>query len=485
MSKKGLVGLSLVKRTPKEKVKKVHEMKTFDEVGKQSIEDIYLEIKEFNKEANGFFKVDTDSKRLVMQQAQPNVNEVAYTQYKNKTTNTKTNIKSDKKEFKPKFKFNKDADRVEPAESETEKWLRDNEEKYNRRSSYKHEENLFGSFQKKPYSKIVKVNSKPLTSSDNLRINKKSHQRKIHDINLDVSTLIKNEKIPDIFTILKDPDLRAMKKALANIHPGDEVFERKLLDYKTIELLKIFTIMNSDKIEKYPILKKYKISKFDQRVAIAIRLLLNASTKLNLGEEKVYESVFVKAKARLKYDTFFDEVLGNWHDTIELLDDREILKDSTISHSKEVIKFATCDTLLNINDAVRVSLMKYLFIDFKESKHISLKYSTIKMIEMIKKYSLRYLNSFSNLDWDLSESRYKLIRNTLSKEKTNKFNYVVTDEILKISNLSKSFGKVEVLKDLSFGINKGEVHVIMGQMVQEKVHWANSQSVGIKNLLRL
>ena len=210
MSKKGLVGLSLVKRTPKEKVKKTHEIKTFDEVGKQSIEDIYLEIKEFNKEANGFFKVDTDSKRLVMQQVQPNVNEVAYTQYKNKTTNTKSNVKSDKKEFKPKFKFNKDADRVEPAESETEKWLRDNEEKYNRRSSYKHEENLFGSFRKKPYSKIVKVNSKPLTSSDNLRINKKSHQRKIHDINLDVSTLIKNEKIPDIFSILKEPDLRAM-----------------------------------------------------------------------------------------------------------------------------------------------------------------------------------------------------------------------------------------------------------------------------------
>ena len=446
--KKILSGVSLVKKTPKEKVKKVHEMKTFDEVGKQSIEDIYLQIKEFNKEANGFFKVDTDSKRLVMQQVQPNVNEVAYTQYKNKTTN----IKSDKKEFKPKFKFNKDADRVEPAESETEKWLRDNEEKYNKRSSYKHEENLFGSFQKKPYSKIVKVNSKPLTSSDNLRINKKSHQRKIHDINLDVSTLIKNEKIPDIFTILKDPDLRAMKKALANIHPGDEVFERKLLDYKTIELLKIFTIMNSDKIEKYPILKKYKISKFDQRVAIAIRLLLNASTKLNLGEEKVYESVFVKAKARLKYDTFFDEVLGNWHDTIELLDDREILKDSTISHSKEVIKFATCDTLLNINDAVRASLMKYLFIDFKESKHISLKYSTIKMIEMIKKYSLRYLNSFSNLDWDLSESRYKLIRNTLSKEKTNKFNYVVTDEILKISNLD--YNNI-LLDELQGALNNG------------------------------
>ena len=450
--KKILVGVSLVKRTPKEKVKKVHEIKTFDEVGKQSIEDIYLEIKEFNKEANGFFKVDTDSKRLVMQQAQPTITDVAYTQYKNKTTNTKPNVKSDKKEFKPKFKFNKDADRVEPAESETEKWLRDNEEKYNRRSSYKHEENLFGSFQKKPYSKIVKVNSKPLTSSDNLRINKKSHQRKIHDINLDVSTLIKNEKIPDIFSILKEPDLRAMKKALANIHPGDEVFERKLLDYKTIELLKIFTIMNSDKIEKYPILKKYKISKFDQRVAIAIRLLLNASTKLNLGEEKVYESVFVKAKARLKYDTFFDEVLGYWHDTIELLDDREILKDSTISHSKEVIKFATCDTLLNINDAVRVSLMKYLFIDFKESKHISLKYSTIKMIEMIKKYSLRYLNSFSNLDWDLSESRYKLIRNTLSKEKTNKFNYVVTDEILKISNLD--YNNI-LLDELQGALNNG------------------------------
>ena len=221
---------------------------------------------------------------------------------------------------------------------------------------------------------------------------------------------------------------------------------------KTIELLKIFTIMNSDKIEKYPILKKYKISKFDQRVAIAIRLLLNASTKLNLGEEKVYESVFVKAKARLKYDTFFDEVLGYWHDTIELLDDREILKDSTVSHSKEVIKFATCDTLLNINDAVRASLMKYLFIDFKESKHISLKYSTIKMIEMIKKYSLRYLNSFSNLDWDLSESRYKIIRNTLSKEKTNKFNYVVTDEILKISNLD--YNNI-LLDELQGALNNG------------------------------
>ena len=265
--KKALSGVSLVKKTPKVKVKKVHEMKTFDEVGKQSIEDIYLEIKEFNKEANGFFKVDTDSKRLVMQQVQPNVNEVAYTQYKNKTTN----IKSDKKEFKPKFKFNKDADRVEPAESETEKWLRDNEEKYNRRSSYKHEENLFGSFQKKPYSKIVKVNSKPLTSSDNLRINKKSHQRKIHDINLDISTLIKNEKVPDIFTILKEPDLRALKKALANIKPGDEIFEKSILDYKTIELLKIFTIMGSDRIENYNILKKYKISKFDKIEAIAER----------------------------------------------------------------------------------------------------------------------------------------------------------------------------------------------------------------------
>ena len=130
---------------------------------------------------------------------------------KNKTTN----IKSDKKEFEPKFKFNKDADRVEPAESETEKWLRDNEEKYNRRSSYKHEENLFGSFQKKPYSKIVKVNSKPLTSSDNLRINKKSHQKRIHDINLDISTLIKNEKVPDIFTILKEPGFKSFKKSFS------------------------------------------------------------------------------------------------------------------------------------------------------------------------------------------------------------------------------------------------------------------------------
>ena len=96
--------------------------------------------------------------------------------------------------------------------------------------------------------------------------------------------------------------------------------------------------------------------------------------------------------------------------------------------------------------------MKYLFIDFKESKHISLKYSTIKMVEMIKKYSLRYLNSFSNLDWDLSESRYKLIRNTLSKEKTNKFNYVVTDEILKISNLD--YNNI-LLDELQGALNNG------------------------------
>ena len=379
--KKILTGVSLVRKTPKVKVKKVHEMKTFDEVGKQSIEDIYLEIKEFNKESNSFFKVDTDSKRLVMQQAQPTITEVAYTQYKNKTTNTKSNVKSDKKEFKPKFKFNKDADRVEPAESETEKWLRDNEEKYNRRSSYKHEENLFGSFQKKPYSKIVKVNSKPLTSSDNLRINKKSHQKKIHDINLDISTLIKNEKVPDIFTILKEPDLRALKKALANIKPGDEIFEKSILDYKTIELLKIFTIMGSDRIENYNILKKYKISKFDQRVAIAVRLLVNTSKKLGCSETLIYDKVFIKAKARLKYSKFFEEVLAYWHDTLELLDDREHLNDSLISHSKEIIKFATCDTLLNINDAIRVSLMKYLMVDFKEARHTSLKYSTIKLIK--------------------------------------------------------------------------------------------------------
>lgn len=453
--KKISTGVSLVKRTPKEKVKKTCEMKTFDEVGKQSIEDLYLEIKESNKEANGFFKVDTDSKRLVMQQAQltqPAVTEVAYTHYKNKITNTKPNLKSDKKEFKPKFKFNKDADRVEPAESETEKWLRDNEEKYNRRSSYKHEENLFGFFQKKPYNKIVKVDSKPLTSRDNLRINKKSHQKKIHDINLDISSLIKNEKIPDIFEILKEPDLRAMKKALANINPGDEIFERKLLDYKTIELLKLFTIMNSDRIEKYPILKKYKISKLDQRIAIAIRLLINASTKLNLTEEKVYESVFVKAKARLKYGSFFDEVLGYWHDTIELLDDREMLKDSIVSHSKEIMKFATCDTLLTANTTINAALTKYLFVDFKESKHVSLKYSTIKMIEMIKKYSLRYLNSFSNLDWDLSESRYKLIRNTLSKEKTTKFNYIVANEIMKIDNLDYNNS---LLNELKSALNSG------------------------------
>ena len=446
--KKVLSGVSLVKKTPKVKVKKVHEMKTFDEVGKQSIEDIYLEIKEFNKEANGFFKVDTDSKRLVMQQVQPNVNEVAYTQYKNKTTN----IKSDKKEFKPKFKFNKDADRVEPAESETEKWLRDNEEKYNRRSSYKHEENLFGSFQKKPYSKIVKVNSKPLTSSDNLRINKKSHQRKIHDINLDISTLIKNEKVPDIFTILKEPDLRALKKALANIKPGDEIFEKSILDYKTIELLKIFTIMGSDRIENYNILKKYKISKFDQRVAIAVRLLVNTSKKLGCSETLIYDKVFIKAKARLKYSKFFEDVLAYWHDTLELLDDREHLNDSLISHSKEIIKFATCDTLLNINDAIRVSLMKYLMVDFKEARHTSLKYSTIKLIEMTKKYSLRYLNTFSNLDWDLSEARYKIIRNSLSKEKTNKFNLVLKDELLKIDN--SDYNNL-LLSELQSALNSG------------------------------
>lgn len=446
--KKALSGVSLVKKTPKVKVKKVHEMKTFDEVGKQSIEDIYLEIKEFNKEANGFFKVDTDSKRLVMQQVQPNVNEVAYTQYKNKTTN----IKSDKKEFKPKFKFNKDADRVEPAESETEKWLRDNEEKYNRRSSYKHEENLFGSFQKKPYSKIVKVNSKPLTSSDNLRINKKSHQRKIHDINLDISTLIKNEKVPDIFTILKEPDLRALKKALANIKPGDEIFEKSILDYKTIELLKIFTIMGSDRIENYNILKKYKISKFDQRVAIAVRLLVNTSKKLGCSETLIYDKVFIKAKARLKYSKFFEDVLAYWHDTLELLDDREHLNDSLISHSKEIIKFATCDTLLNTNDAIRVSLMKYLMVDFKEARHTSLKYSTIKLIEMTKKYSLRYLNTFSNLDWDLSEARYKIIRNSLSKEKTNKFNLVLKDELLKIDN--SDYNNL-LLSELQSALNSG------------------------------
>ena len=422
-------------------------MKTFDEVGKQSIEDIYLEIKEFNKEANGFFKVDTDSKRLVMQQVQPNVNEVAYTQYKNKTTN----IKSDKKEFKPKFKFNKDADRVEPAESETEKWLRDNEEKYNRRSSYKHEENLFGSFQKKPYSKIVKVNFKPLTLSD-LRINKKSHQKRIHDINLDISTLIKNEKVPDIFTILKEPDLRALKKALANIKPGDEIFEKSILDYKTIELLKIFTIMGSDRIENYNILKKYKISKFDQRVAIAIRLLVNTSKKLGCSETLIYDKVFIKAKARLKYSKFFEEVLAYWHDTLELLDDREHLNDSLISHSKEIIKFATCDTLLNINDAIRVSLMKYLMVDFKEARHTSLKYSTIKLIEMTKKYSLRYLNTFSNLDWDLSEARYKIIRNSLSKEKTNKFNLVLKDELLKIDN--SDYNNL-LLSELQSALNSG------------------------------
>ena len=445
--KKVLSGVSLVKKTPKVKVKKVHEMKTFDEVGKQSIEDIYLEIKEFNKEANGFFKVDTDSKRLVMQQVQPNVNEVAYTQYKNKTTN----IKSDKKEFKPKFKFNKDADRVEPAESETEKWLRDNEEKYNRRSSYKHEENLFGSFQKKPYSKIVKVNFKPLTLSD-LRINKKSHQKRIHDINLDISTLIKNEKVPDIFTILKEPDLRALKKALANIKPGDEIFEKSILDYKTIELLKIFTIMGSDRIENYNILKKYKISKFYQRVAIAIRLLVNTSKKLGCSETLIYDKVFIKAKARLKYSKFFEEVLAYWHDTLELLDDREHLNDSLISHSKEIIKFATCDTLLNINDAIRVSLMKYLMVDFKEARHTSLKYSTIKLIEMTKKYSLRYLNTFSNLDWDLSEARYKIIRNSLSKEKTNKFNLVLKDELLKIDN--SDYNNL-LLSELQSALNSG------------------------------
>ena len=284
------------------------------------------------------------------------------------------------------------------------------------------------------------------------KIVKKSHQKKIHDINLDISTLIKNERVPDIFTILKEPDLRALKKALANIKPGDEIFEKSILDYKTIELLKIFTIMGSDRIENYNILKKYKISKFDQRVAIAVRLLVNTSKKLGCSETLIYDKVFIKAKARLKYSKFFEEVLAYWHDTLELLDDREHLNDSLISHSKEIIKFATCDTLLNINDAIRVSLMKYLMVDFKEARHTSLKYSTIKLIEMTKKYSLRYLNTFSNLDWDLSEARYKIIRNSLSKEKTNKFNLVLKDELLKIDN--SDYNNL-LLSELQSALNSG------------------------------
>ncbi len=37
-----------------------------------------------------------------------------------------------------------------------------------------------------------------------------------------------------------------------------------------------------------------------------------------------------------------------------------------------------------------------------------------------------------------------------------------TEEILKISNLVKTFGKHEVLKGLSFSINKGEVVSVIG-----------------------
>ena len=91
-------------------------------------------------------------------------------------------------------------------------------------------------------------------------------------------------------------------------------------------------------------------------------------------------------------------------------------------------------------------------VDFKEARHTSLKYSTIKLIEMTKKYSLRYLNTFSNLDWDLSEARYKIIRNSLSKEKTNKFNLVLKDELLKIDN--SDYNNL-LLSELQSALNSG------------------------------
>ena len=52
----------------------------------------------------------------------------------------------------------------------------------------------------------------------------------------------------------------------------------------------------------------------------------------------------------------------------------------------------------------------------------------------------------------LKEAKYKIIRNSLSKEKTNKFNLVLKDELLKIDN--SDYNNL-LLSELQSALNSG------------------------------
>lgn len=41
------------------------------------------------------------------------------------------------------------------------------------------------------------------------------------------------------------------------------------------------------------------------------------------------------------------------------------------------------------------------------------------------------------------------------------------ENLFSMKNINKRFGKVQVLKNVQFTVNKGEIHALMGEMVHE------------------
>lgn len=256
-------------------------------------------------------------------------------------------------------------------------------------------------------------------------------QDKILDYTLDVNNIMKKLKNLPIFSFTKNPEIRKFKRVLREINPTLE-FEKALLGPKQIELLKYFYILNTPEyLEKFPIFKKYHLNKRDQEIIFCTSLLLELRYN-GYTEEFLHKWVFIKNQNNLP--SFKEDILNNWYDVLELLEARETFTDRWFEKNNPRIKWCTMNNTLGIKEVMVASINNFFKSDYKEYKHKNLKNSTLVLLTKLKEYSFRYLNTFHNIDWDLSPNRFKFIRNTLSKDKTNKFNTIVAEAIDQVNN---------------------------------------------------